>query len=274
MVLGLAVGWVPFLVIKKSPGGWWFYLSLLALPFLCLHLLIEPVLIDPIFHKFQPLQDQVLEKKILDEAARAGIVGSRIYEVNMSADTKTLNAYVTGFLGTKRIVLWDNTLKKLDEDEVLFVLGHEMGHYVMGHLVKIMVFQSALILFCLYGAHRLSGPLIGRFKRRWGFSAPWDFSALPLGILGVWICAFAVLPIWMAFSRHLEHEADRFGLELTHSNHAAATAFVKLQQAGLGISRPGTLVKFWLYSHPPIGERIDFCNQYRPWETGQPPRDK
>jgi Zn-dependent protease with chaperone function len=80
------------------------------------------------------------------------------------------------------------------------------------------------------------------------------------------------MPIPMAFSRHIEHEADRFGLELTHDNHAAATAFVKLQQKGLGISRPGLLAEIWLFDHPAIGERIDFCNEYRPWATGEPAR--
>jgi Zn-dependent protease with chaperone function len=86
------------------------------------------------------------------------------------------------------------------------------------------------------------------------------------------IVSLVGLPIPMAFSRHIEHEADRFGLELTHDNHAAATAFVKLQQKALGISRPGPLAEIWLFDHPSIGERIDFCNQYRPWATGDPVR--
>ncbi len=74
----------------------------------------------------------------------------------------------------------------------------------------------------------------------------------------------------MAYSRWQERQSDRFGLELTHDNHAAATAFVKLQAENLGNPRPGWLYKLWRSSHPPIGERIDFCNSYRPWQTGQP----
>jgi Zn-dependent protease with chaperone function len=272
IVIGLAAGWFPFLVIKKSPRRWWLYLGLLAAPFLCFMLLIQPVLIDPLFHKFQPLQDKALESKILALAARAGIEGGRVYEVNMSVDTKTVNAYVTGFMGTKRIVLWDTTLKTLDEDELLFVLGHEMGHYVLGHLVKIIAFDSVLILFLYYAVHLLVGRIIARFKTRFGFNALSDFAALPLIILLIQIFALVGMPVPMAFSRHLEHEADRFGLELTHNNHAAATFFVKDQQICLGITRPGTIPKIWLFDHPSLGERIDFCNSYRPWETGQPSR--
>jgi Zn-dependent protease with chaperone function len=116
----------------------------------------------------------------------------------------------------------------------------------------------------------LAGPVIGRFKKIWGFAAPSDFAALPLGLLAFWLFCFAELPIDMAFSRHIEHEADRFGLELTHGNHAAATAFEKLLQANLGIPRPGTIPMIWFGSHPCIAARIDFCNTYQPWENGQP----
>jgi Zn-dependent protease with chaperone function len=272
IVFGLALGWFPFLVIRKSPRRWWLYLGLLAAPSLCALEFIQPVVIDPLFHQFQPLQDKALESKILEEAALVGIEGSRVYEVNMSTDTKTLNAYVTGFMGTKRIVLWDTTLKTLDEDELLFILGHEMGHYVLRHIIKLIAFNSVLIVFLYYVVYLLAGRIIARFHRRFGFNSLSDFAALPLLILLILIVALAGMPIPMAFSRQVEHEADRFGLELTHCNHSAATAFVKLQQKGLGISRPGLLAEIWLFDHPSIGERIDFCNSYRPWETGQPSR--
>ena len=268
--LGLVVGWFPFLVIRKSPRRWWLYLGLLAAPFFCVCEFIQPVVIDPLFHHFQPLQDKALESKILAEAARGGIAGSRVFEVNMSADTKTLNAYVTGFMGTKRIVLWDTTLKALNEDELLFILGHEMGHYVLRHIIKLIAFHSLLIVLLYYVVYRLAGRILARCQARFGFNSLSDFAALPLLILLTLIVSLAGLPIPMAFSRHIEHEADRFGLELTHDNHAAATAFVQLQQTGLGISRPNPLAEIWLFNHPSVGERIDFCNRYRPWETGEP----
>ncbi len=272
IVVGLAVLWVPFLLIRRSPRRWWLYSGLLAVPFLCVMLLIEPVWIEPLFNKFQPLQDKALESRILAEAARAGVEGSRVYEVNMSVDTKAMNAYCGGLLGTKRIVFWDTMLKRLNEDELLFILGHEMGHYVLGHLVKLIAACSGLILLSHYVVHLVAPPIVRRFRTRFRFDALSDFAALPLGVILSLLFALAGLPVFMAFSRHLEHEADRFGLELTHNNHAAATAFVALQQNNLGIPRPGIIYKVWLGTHPSLGERIDFCNGYRPWESGQPLR--
>lgn len=270
LVSGLAIWWIPFLLIRKSPHRWWFYTGLLAVPFLCLTMLIWPVSIDPLFNKFQPLQDKVIESKILALAGRAGIEGGRVYEVNKSVDTKTLNAYVTGFAGSKRIVLWDNTLRTLNEDELLFVMAHEMGHYVLKHIVKSIAFKSAMIFLLLYAAYRLSGRVIARFKERLGFNTLSDIAALPLISLLVQLFSVVGDPMQMAFSRHQEHEADRFGLELTHNNHAAATGFLKIQQHNLGNPRPGELFILWRSSHPSIGERIDFCNHYHPWETGEP----
>jgi STE24 endopeptidase len=272
LVIGLAGWWIPFLLIKKSPRRWWLYASLLAVPFTCFMLLVRPVVIDPLFNKFQPLQDQALESKILALAGRAGIEGGRVYEVNKSVDTKTVNAYVNGFMGTKRIVFWDTALRTLNEDELLVVMGHEMGHYVLGHVFQRIVLGAIGTFLALYAAYRLVGRIIGRFKERFGFSTLSDFAALPLIILLSHLLSLAVTPAEMAFYRYQEHEADRFALELTHNNHAAATAFLKLQQHNLSNPRPGMVYTLWRSSHPSIGERIDFCNSYRPWETGEPSR--
>ena len=266
---GLAVGWIPFFIIKKSPRRWWLYLGLLSPLYLCCTLWIQPALIDPLFHKFTPLQKKELEAKIFAEATRAGIQGSRIYQVNTSVDSKVENAYVTGLMGTRRIVFYDTLLQNMKEDELLFVMGHEMGHYVLWHKAKRIALKSILTLVSLYMMYLLAGPVIGRFKNIWGFAAPSDFAAMPLGVLAFWLFCFVAQPIDMAFSRYREHEADRFGLELTHENHAAATAFVKLMQVGLGVPRPRAFFTIWFDSHPCAADRIEFCNTYHPWETGQ-----
>jgi Zn-dependent protease with chaperone function len=272
IVIGLAVGWIPFLVLKKSPRRWWLWLGLLVPLFLCAQLLIQPVLIDPLFHQFRPLQDKTLESKVLALAARVGIKGSRVYEVNMSVDTRMDEAYVTGLFGTRRIVFWDTMLKDFNDDELLFILGHEMGHYVLHHVIKLAAFASFLAFLSLYAWYWLAGPVIGRCKHRWGFDTLSDFAALPLMILAFQLSVFADRPAYMAYSRHVEHEADRFGLELTRNNHAAATAFVKLVQNGVYVYRPAPIILFWYGSHPAPAERIEFCNQYRPWESRQPSR--
>ena len=274
LAVGLVIGalflWVPFLLLKKSPRRWWLYTAILMIPFIVLMLLVTPVWIEPLFNKFGPMKDKALETDILALASRAGIEGGRVYEVDKSVDTKAVNAYVTGVGQTKRIVLWDTIIARLSKPELVFVMGHEMGHYVLGHVWKTIVALSLLILVTLYLAHRTAGYFLSRFGARFGFRQLSDFAALPLLILLSNVFSLAVSPALLAWSRHQEHEADRFGLEITHDNHDAATAFVKLQEENLGVPRPGLLYKLWRSSHPPIGERIDFCNEYRPWERGEP----
>ncbi|HEX5083956.1 MAG TPA: M48 family metallopeptidase, partial [Blastocatellia bacterium] len=272
--LGIVVGflflWIPYLLIKKSPRRWWLYAGLLAVPFLFFSILIQPVWIDPLYNQFGAMKNKELEAEILHLAERAGIEGGRVYEVAKSEDTKALNAYVTGFGATKRIVLWDTIIRKMNEDELLFVMGHEMGHYVLGHVWKTILFLSALIIAGLYAIHRTAGWLINKYHERFGFTELSDVASLPLIILLFSIFFLIITPVALAFSRHNEHEADRFGLEITRNNRAAATAFVKLQQENLAVPRPNIIIKLWEASHPPLGERIDFSNEYRPWEKGEP----
>ncbi|HEY6402497.1 MAG TPA: M48 family metallopeptidase [Blastocatellia bacterium] len=272
IVAGFLFLWIPYLLIRKSPRRWWLYTGLLAIPFFILATLVAPIWIEPLFNKFTPMKNKELEAKILRLAERAGIEGSRVYEVAKSEDTKTVNAYVTGFGATRRIVLWDTIISKLDEDELLFVMGHEMGHYVLGHVWKSIIFLSLLIGAALYAIHRTSGWLINKFHRRFGFTELSDIASLPLMILLFSAFFLIIAPAALAFSRHNEHEADRFGLEITQNNRAAATAFVKLQEQNLAVPRPHILVKLWQATHPPLGERIDFSNEYRPWEKGEPLR--
>ena len=269
-VVGVLFLWVPYLLLSKSPRRWWLYTGLLAIPFIVLVSLVQPVWIDPLFNTFGPMKDKALEADILRLADRAGIEGSRVFEVAKSEDTKAVNAYVAGFGGTKRIVLWDTILAKLNREQLLVVMGHEMGHYVLGHVWKSILALSALIILALYAVHRTSGWLIARYRHRFGFNELADVASLPLIIVLFSLASLVVTPVALALQRHFEHEADRFGLEITRDNYAAATAFVTLQQENLGVPRPGPLYVWWRASHPTLGDRIDFSNDYRPWESNQP----
>jgi Zn-dependent protease with chaperone function len=277
---GLALGcvfnalflWVPYLLLRKSPRRWWLYTSILAVPLLAFLLVVTPIWIDPLFNRFGPMKDKALEGQILALADRAGIEGSRVFEVDKSVDTNKVNAYVTGFLGTKRIVLWDTTLAKLDDAQVLLVMGHEMGHYVLGHVFELLGLGSLLVLVGLWVIHRSAGFLIARYHDRFGFAELADVASVPLVGLLFGAVFFLLSPAVLAYNRHIEHESDRFGLELTRDNHACGTAFVRLQEENLGNPRPGLLYKVFRSSHPPLGERVDFCNEYRPWAEGQPLR--
>jgi STE24 endopeptidase len=272
LILSPLVIWIPYLLLKKSPQRWWLYTGLTAIPIVAIFLLVEPIWIEPLFSRFGPMKDKVLEQKIRELAQRAKIGDAEIFEVDKSVDTKAVNAYVAGLLNTKRIVLWDTIIKELSDDQLLFVVGHEMGHYVLGHVVQIVCFSSIFIIVGLYLVHRSADILIRYYGSSWGFSELADIASLPLIILLFSVAIFLMQPFILAITRHNEHEADRFGIELTQNNFAAATAFAKLQKRNLSIPRPGLLYKLWRSTHPPIGERIDFLNSYRPWETGEPLR--
>ncbi len=267
---GVLTIWVPYLLLARSPKRWWLYTSLAAAPFYALMLFITPLWISPLFNDFGPMQNKELEAKILELADRSDIEGARVFEVEKSVDTKTVNAYVTGIGDTKRIVLWDTLIARLDEDEVLFVMGHEMGHYVLGHVYYMMLLLSAGTFGALFLADRLARYVFARGGDRMNVRELADIASLPLLMLLVQMLSLFATPALLAYSRYNEHESDRFGLELTQNNRACAQAFAKLQEQNLANPRPGPLYKFMRAGHPPLGERIDYCNDYRPWETGEP----
>jgi STE24 endopeptidase len=263
MMVGFAFAWVPYFLLLRCPRRWWLYTALLSVPFLFAAMLVKPIWIDPLFNDFGPMRNKALEQSILRLAARAGIDGSRVFEVNKSIDTKAVNAYVTGVFDTKRIVLWDTLLTRLDEKEILFVMAHEMGHYVLGHVVRSILLSSLLTLIGLFLVDRLGRRLIAAYSHRLGFDHLSDVASVPLLLMSIQLTCLFLGPVALAYSRHQEHEADRFALDLTRMNHTGAMAFVKLQQENLGNPRPGVAYKFFRATHPSNGDRIDFCNIYR-----------
>ena len=271
--LGLAaVLWIPYLLLRRSPRRWWLYAGFASIPLTALLFVITPVWVDPLFNDYEPMEDRVLESRILALSQRAGIGGSRVYQVDKSSDTKLVNAYVTGVGATKRIVLWDTLLEKLGEEQILFVTAHEMGHFVLRHTLAVIIATAILVTLSLYAVHRTAGGLIARFSSRFGFNDLSDVASLPLLLLLGNAALFLLAPLVLGFSRHQEHEADRFALEITQDNNAAASTFVVLQQENLAVPRPGRLYVLWRSSHPPLAERVAFANRYRPWESGQPLR--
>jgi STE24 endopeptidase len=270
LVGGFLFLWIPYLLLARAPRRWWLHATVLSVPFSFFAMLIAPIWIDPMFNDFGPMKDPVLERKILALAERARISGSRIFEVDKSLDTKALNAYVKGFLNTKRIVLYDTLLAQLDDREVLAVMGHEMGHYALGHVTRTILMASFVVLASLFLVDRAGRWLIGRYSSRLGFDRLSDVASVPLLALLLQVSSLLFSPVIMAYSRAQEHEADRFALELTRTNRSAAQAFAKLQQENLGVPWQSPFEKLWRATHPSIGERIEFCNQYHPWTEGRP----
>jgi len=246
-----------YALIRRQPRRWWFSFWLLSIPVTILLVLVAPVVLDPVFHKYEPLRNQELREKILALAAKAGIQGGRVYEVDMSRETKTVNAYVSGLGATKRIVLWDTMLQRMKPDEILFIMGHEMGHYVYNHVywgVGLSIGGSLILFFLLDRTARL---MLSRWGAGWGVTGLGDLAALPALLAAVTLLQFFGTPIMGAVSRTMEAQADRFGLQITGNGHAAARAFVKLSEDNLSLPSPPPAIHYWLGTHPTLQERID-----------------
>jgi len=264
--------WIFYLLLKKSPRRWWIYSALVSIVIGFFLLFVKPIWLDPLYNQFGPMKNKQLEKEILALANRAGIEDGRVMQVDKSQDTNMLNAYVTGFGATTRIVLWDTTLDKMSPDEILFVMGHEMGHYVLHHVWWIFLYLSVLSFVVFYLIYKSANWILSRWHRQFGFKKLSEIASLPLLIFLASLFTLISKPLSNYVSRIFEQQADQFGLEITQNNEAAAKAFIVLQKQNLGNPRPGPIYKFWRCSHPPLGERIDYCNRYCPWVQDLPLR--
>jgi len=275
MLLGIVIG-APLMALAlvgiRRVRRWWLALWLGSVPVMVFLILIAPVLLEPVFNTFKPLEDQQLKTELLDLASRAGIEGGRVYQVDKSKQTKTMNAYVNGLGPTKRIVMWDTIIAKMDHEELRFVMGHEMGHYVLHHIWKGLAFALAMLLVAFWLAQQAVDRGTRRWGRSWGFDVPHDPAAVPLLLLVISVFFFFASPVMNGFSRYFEHQSDTFSLELTHLNDAGVRAFVKFAEQSKVLPDPPAFIRFWRYSHPTLAERIVYCNTYKPWEKGEPNR--
>ena len=248
---------VLYWLIKKSTKRWWLYAWLLTIPFSIFVMFIQPVVIDPLYNDFYPLKNKELETKILSLAEQANIPTEHVYEVNMAEKTNALNAYVTGVGSNSRIVLWDTTLNRLTDNEILFIMAHEMGHYVKKDIYFGIASYLLLTLVGLWLTAKIMKWMIARHGRVLKINNMSDIRSLPLFLLITSVLLFASSPLSNFYSRYQETRADEYAIALTGENAAAVTAFQKLTISGLSEVNPPRLVKWFRYSHPTMLERID-----------------
>jgi Zn-dependent protease with chaperone function len=280
-ILGTILLWLMIVIIRKSPRRWWFYFWLIAQPILVLAFIAEPLIIDPLFFKFEPLDknNPQLVDAIERVTQRGGleIPRERMFLMKASEKTNELNAYVTGFGPSKRVVVWDTTIQKTTIPETLFVFGHEMGHYVLNHVIYGLLLTSAGMFAALYLIYRVSSWMLRRFGARWRIRELGDWAALPMIFLILGIFGFFSSPIFNSISRQTEHNADIYGLEVTHGinanpQEAGAHAFQVLGEISLDYPYPSRLLTFWYGSHPSISDRVRFAHEYDPWSKGEQPK--
>ncbi len=281
ILLAVVVVWILDALMRRSPRRWWLCLWMALLPISAALVFGAPLVIDPIFNQFQPLEQShpALVKGIEEIAQHAGIdiPANRMFLMKASEKTNEMNAYVTGLGASKRVVVWDNTIQKLGRNETLFIVGHELGHYVLGHVWKGYLFFAGMLLACLYFAFRGLHWALGHWSAAWGIYSDKDWAAFVLLLLIVQVLLFFCTPAANSFSRFEEHQADVYGLEVIHgvlpdSRQIAAQAFQKLGESDLADPDPPGFLKYWLYSHPPLAERLAFAYDYDPWRRGESPR--
>jgi STE24 endopeptidase len=269
--------WILYVVIRRSPQRWWFYFWLVSLPILIFVFFITPWVISPLFNKFEPLQQKEpkLTAALEQMVHRSGedIPPERMFWMGAAEKTNALDAYVTGMGSSKRIVVYDTTIARMNPQQIVFVAGHEMGHYVLHHVFKQIAFIALVFLLFFYLGYRCIGWVLARWGASWAIRGLDDWASLPALVLLLSVFAFVSNPVLNAVSRHYEHQADQYGLEVTHgltpdSGQVAAQAFQVLGEVDLSAPVPNPLDVFLFYSHPSIPDRVQFSVAYDPWAGG------
>lgn len=250
--LSMCVLWA----VSKFPTRWWLLAWAATVPLTLAGIFLMPLVFDPLFNKYTPMAEGRLRTSIQDLAARAGIPNAPIYQVDKSKQTRTYNAYVTGIGSSARIVIWDNTMQ-LPQDETIAIVGHELGHYQLGHVLRGCSFGLAGLFLFFFLAGRYAVGFLKRLPQSWGVRSTTSFVVVPVAYLVTTVVFFLVEPISNAISRQMESQADQYALTVTGNGEAMARTFVSLSSKNLSDPDPPMFVEFWSFSHPSLRRRYD-----------------
>lgn len=231
---------------------WWVIASFIWLTFSILFAKIFPIFVIPLFYKSKPLESNELRDKVLGLAKRFGIKIMDAFEINFSRTTKKANAALVGWGDTKRIIMADNLIKEFTVDEIEVVLAHEMAHYKLNHIWKLISAGSVFTVLLFFILSRIVGPAASAFSA----DGPFDMAIFPAIYLIVVIYGFVTMPIQNAISRKLETDADITALKITGLKDAFTSLMKKLASKNLSDENPNILIEILLYDHPPIAKRI------------------
>ena len=265
-------------IVRRWPRRYWFGIWLVTLPLIVLSVFATPFF-EPLFYHYEPLSKNhaALVTELEKVVARTGtnIPPERMFLMKASAKSNGLNAYVSGMGATQRIVVWDTTAGRIPDDEVLFIFGHESGHYVLNHIPKMIIGAAIGLFFVYWACAALAGGLACRFGTRWGLGqVEGNLLASRSGFIvllfAISVAGFALEPASNAFSRSFEHQADVFGQEAIHGivadpRKTAVSSFNHLGEAWLEDPNPSAFIEFWEFNHPSVQNRANFARDYDPW---------
>jgi STE24 endopeptidase len=257
LLLGLALATIAveliYVLLRQDPQHWWLIAWAVFMGLFVLLAQLAPVVLLPIFYKFEPLENEELKRRLIVLSERAGTRVRGVYKWHLSEKSKKANAALTGLGATRRIILADTLLDNYSDDEIEAVLAHELGHHVHRHILKSIGVQAGITLFGFWLANEV---LRYAVERRNMFETLSDFANFPLLILVSTVLSFLLMPALNAYSRFNERQADRYCFESVASVQPFISSMNKLADQNLAEKMPSRWVEWLLHSHPAIARRV------------------
>jgi Zn-dependent protease with chaperone function len=279
--IGGVLAMMMFWVIRESPTRWWLWFWIPAALCVVAGVFVTPYVIDPLFNQFEPLQqtNPALVERLGQVVARSGIAipPDRMFLMRASAKSTELNAYVTGFGASKRVVVWDTTIARSTPDEIAFIFAHEMGHYALGHVALGTAIACLSLLPCFWLTYHGVRLLLLRYGAAWRIPSQQDWCALVVLALLLLTLSAISDPLSNGVSRWMEHNADVYGQEAMHGLVADPQAlgqhsFQILGEDSLDDPTPHPWFEWWFDTHPTTAFRAAFAQAYNPWAAGASPK--
>src|SRR5215471_5750951 len=253
LVFGGIIAELLYFTIRQSPEHWWIIAWAMFLVLFVIMAQLAPLVLFPIFYKFEPLENEDLKQRLVRLSERAGTQVRGIYKWHLSEKSKKANAALTGLGATRRIILADTLLDNYSQDEIEAVLAHELGHHVHRHILKSICVQAGITLFGFWIANFVLHMAIERWHM---FDTLSDFANLPLLVLLSTVLSVALMPVLNAYSRFNERQADRYAFRSIRSIEPFISSMNKLASQNLAERKPSRWVEWLFHSHPAIWRRI------------------
>jgi STE24 endopeptidase len=252
---------VLYAVLRRTGERWWLWGSVASVGLMTLMLLIVPVWIDPLFNTYKPIESGEIKDAVLTMARANGVPADNVYEFDASRQTTRVSANVSGIFGSAAVRLNDNLLRRSSPPEIRAVMAHELGHYVMNHMYKLVAGFTLLLLAAFLFTKWLMDRLLNRHGVHFGLQGIGDVANLPMFAAVFAIFMFFATPITNTLIRVQEIEADRFGLNLAREPHGDAEVYLKLTEYRK--PDPGPVEEFIFFDHPSTRFRIHDAMRWR-----------
>ncbi len=254
LLLAVVIVELVYWTIRVFPSHWWLIAWAVFVVLSVLLAQVAPVLLFPIFYKFEPLEDQDLRQRLLQLSERAGTRVRGVYEWKLSEKSKKANAALAGLGTTRRIIISDTLLQNYSPDEIEAVMAHELGHHVHRHVSKGIVLQMGISFFGFWATAALLRYVVFSLHRFDGLS---DFANLPLLALVSTVISFLLMPALNAYSRYNERQADRYAFHAIPTVAPFISSMEKLADQNLAERHPSRVVEWLFHSHPAISRRVE-----------------